>query len=139
VGSVIAVRKGHPLSGEHSLQGLQDADWLTLDPLSDVHSPFHLLFTCAGLPLPSRVVECTSMNLALELCWKSDALLLLSAESVRSPLILQTMDFIEVSEPLPDRPVSLVSRDRHTLTWAAERLHGRLLEGLQQVHLQVPL
>ena len=74
------------------------------------------------------------MNLALELCWKSDALLLLSAESLRHSVILQTIDFISVDEPLPDRMVSLVTRDRHTLTWAAERLHSRLLAGLQGRH-----
>ncbi len=134
VPSVIGARKGHPLRGARTLRELQQADWLTLDPLSDVHSPFPMLFASAGLELPQRVVECTSMSLALDLCWKSDALLLLSAESLRNALILQTIDFITIDEPLPDRMVSLVTRDRHTLTWAAERLHGRLLDGLQQVH-----
>lgn len=134
VPSVIGARKGHALRGSRSLRELQQADWLTLDPLSDFHSPFPLLFASAGLELPQRVVECTSMSLALDLCWKSDALLLLSAESLRNALILQTIDFITIDEPLPDRMVSLVTRDRHTLTWAAERLHSRLLDGLQQVH-----
>jgi DNA-binding transcriptional LysR family regulator len=136
VPSVIGARKGHPLRGSRSLRELQQADWLTLDPLSDFHSPFPMLFAGAGLELPQSVVECTSMSLALDLCWKSDALLLLSAESLRNALILQTIDFIHIDEPLPDRMVSLVARDRHTLTWAAERLHGRLLDGLRQVHGQ---
>ncbi|CAJ0803506.1 HTH-type transcriptional regulator TsaR [Ralstonia psammae] len=134
VPSVIGARKEHPLRGSRSLRELQQADWLTLDPLSDIHAPFSRLFANAGLELPGRVVECTSMNLALELCWKSDALLLLSAESLRHSVILQTIDFISVDEPLPDRMVSLVTRDRHTLTWAAERLHSRLLAGLQGRH-----
>ncbi len=136
VPSVIGARKGHPLRGSRALRELQQADWLTLDPLSDFHSPFPMLFAGAGLEQPQRVVECTSMSLALDLCWKSDALLLLSAESLRSALILQTIDFITIDESLPDRMVSLVTRDRHTLTWAAERLHSRLLDGLQQVHGQ---
>jgi len=131
VPSAIAVRKGHPLRGARSLRALQQADWLTLDPLADFHSPFHLLFAGAGLELPDRVVECTSMTLAMELCWQSDTLLLLSTESMRKPLIVQTIDFLSIEEPVPERMVSLVTRDRHTLTWAAERLYGRLLEAMR--------
>lgn len=134
VPSVIAVHKDHPLRDARSLHALRDADWLTLDPLVDLHSPFHQLFAGAGLEPPERVMECTSMSLALELCWKSDALLLLSAESFRKPVIVDTMEYIAIREAVPERMVSLVTRDRHTLTWAAERLFGRLLDGLTDVH-----
>ena len=42
------------------------------------------------------------------------------------------MDFIDVDETMPDRTIALVSRDRHTLTWAAARLHDALLDALRQ-------
>lgn len=131
VPTLIAGRKGHPLRGATALTDLVDADWMVLDPLSDPHTPFHQLFAANGLDLPARVVECNSMTLALEMSRLGDALLLLSEESRRSRFLLQTMDFIEIGEPVPDRTISLVTRDRHTLTLAASRLHDELLAALR--------
>ncbi|EHP38147.1 LysR family transcriptional regulator [Cupriavidus basilensis OR16] len=59
-----------------------------------------------------------------------DTLILLSSESLGSKYITERMDFIEVAEPVPDRIVSLVTRDRHVLTWAAARLHDAVLQAL---------
>lgn len=131
VPTLIAGRKGHALAGARSLAALQQADWLVLDPLADPHAPFHALFATNGLDLPPRVVECTSMTLALEMSRTGDVLLLLSEESRRSRYLVDTMDFIEIAEPVPDRIISLVSRDRHTLTLAAARLHDALLAALR--------
>lgn len=132
VPTLIAGRRGHPLRGATSLGQLVAADWMVLDPLSDPHTPFHQLFAVNGLELPARVVECNSMTLALEMSRLGDALLLLSEESRRSRFLVQTMDFIEIAEPMPDRTISLVTRDRHTLTLAASRLHDALLVALRE-------
>ncbi|MDF3838013.1 LysR substrate-binding domain-containing protein [Cupriavidus basilensis] len=128
--TIIAARRGHPLRAARSVRALQQADWLAADPLSDTASPFHQLFAGNGLDSPTRVIECSSMGLALELCWQVDTLVLLSSESRASRIITETMDFIDVAEPVPDRIVSLVTRDRHVLTWAAARLHDALLQAL---------
>ncbi|MGO4811048.1 LysR substrate-binding domain-containing protein [Cupriavidus sp. 2MCAB6] len=128
--TIIAGRRGHPLRAARSVRLLQQADWLVLDPLSDTSSPFHQLFAGNGLAPPARVIECTSMGLALELCWKADTLILLSSESRGSKFVTDNMDFIEVEEPVPERAISLVTRDRHVLTWAAARLHDAMLEAL---------
>lgn len=130
--TLIAARRGHPLAAARSVRELLDADWLTLDPLADEQSPFHALFAARGLAVPARVIECTSMSLAFELCWRSDTLVLLSGESRRSPFITQTMTFLEVQEPVPDRAISLLTRDRHVLTRAAARLYDALLQGLRE-------
>lgn len=132
VPTLIAGRKDHPLRNTRSLGALLEAEWLVLDPLSDTGTPFHQLFDINGMTLPSRVVECTSMTLALEMCRQSDLLVLLSEESRRSRYLVETMDFIDVDETMPDRTIALVSRDRHTLTWAAARLHDALLDALRQ-------
>lgn len=131
VPTLIAGRKGHALRQASSLQSLLQTDWMVLDPLADPHTPFHQLFVANGLALPSRVVECTSMTLALELCRLDDVLLLLSEESRHSRYLQQTMDFLDIAEPVPERIISLVSRDRHTLTWAAARLHDALVDALR--------
>ncbi|WP_137924370.1 LysR substrate-binding domain-containing protein [Cupriavidus sp. 2SB] len=131
VPTLIGGRKGHALRAVRSLRDLLDADWMVLDPLGDPHSPLHRLFTENGLPLPERVVECNSMTLALEMSRLDDTLLLLSEESRRSRFLVETMDFLDVVEPMPDRTISLVARDRHTLTFAASRLHDALLTALR--------
>ncbi|MWL91464.1 LysR substrate-binding domain-containing protein [Cupriavidus sp. SW-Y-13] len=131
VPTVIAGRKGHALRGATSLDELLDADWMVLDPLSDPQTPLHQLFSANGLPLPARVVECNSMTLALEMSRLDDMLLLLSEESRRSRFLLDTMEFLAIAEPVPDRTISLVVRDRHTLTLAASRLHDALLAALR--------
>lgn len=128
--TVIGARRGHALRAARSVRVLQQADWLALDPLSDASSPFHQLFAGNGLAVPTRVIECTSMGLALDLCWQVDTLILLSSESLGSKYITERMDFIEIGEPVPDRIISLVTRDRHVLTWAAARLHDAVLQAL---------
>nr|WP_315595341.1 LysR substrate-binding domain-containing protein [uncultured Cupriavidus sp.] len=131
VPTLIAGRRGHPLRGATSLSALQQADWMVLDPLADPSTPFHQLFSANGLELPERVVECNSMTLALEMSRLGDILLLLSEESRRSRFLVETMDFLDIVEPVPDRIISLVSRDRHTMTVAAARLHDELLAALR--------
>jgi DNA-binding transcriptional LysR family regulator len=131
VPTLIAGRKGHALRGARSLRELLDADWMVLDPLADSQSPLHQLFTANDLPMPARVVECNSMTLALEMSRLDDILLLLSEESRRSRFLIETMDFIDVVEVAPRRTISLVARDRHTLTLAASRLHDALLAALR--------
>jgi len=136
--TLIGVRKGHPLRGHQPLRALQQEEWLAPDALADEHSPLYRLFADAGLAPPERVVECNSMTLLLELCWKSDALLLLSSESTRSPTIRQTIEFIETDQPMPERVISLLTRDRHVLTALGARLYDALAQALRQAYPERP-
>ncbi len=129
--TLVAARKGHPLRAERSLAALSDAEWIVLDPLADASTPFVQVFTDNGLPLPARVIECSSMSLALAMCSQMDTLILLSAESTSSRFMRETMDFLELDECLPARAISLVTRDRHTLPGSAERLHDAIADALR--------
>ncbi|CAG9201686.1 LysR family transcriptional regulator [Paraburkholderia tropica] len=129
--TLVAARKGHPLSGERSLAALREAEWIVLDPLADASTPFVHLFADHGLAVPARVIECSSMSLALAMCSQMDTLILLSAESTSSRFMRETMDFFELDEPLPARVISLVTRDRHTLPGSAERLHDAIAAALR--------
>lgn len=127
--SVIAARPEHPLRHARSLRVLQQADWISLDPLPDRLSSFSRLFSDSGLDLPLRVTECASIHLALELCWRADVLLVLSSESMRSELLTRRVTFLDIAEPLPAQPICLVRHNHHVLTGPAERLHNAVLQG----------
>jgi len=130
VPSVIVVRKGHPLRAARSVHALQHSGWLSLDPLHDTSAPLHELFASCGLPLPVRTIECTSMTLAMDLTLELDALIVLSAELFRRGAMAAQLDamvaIVPVAEPVPPRRISLITRDRGVLTWAAARLHDAL-------------
>ncbi|MBN3854901.1 LysR family transcriptional regulator [Paraburkholderia sp. Ac-20340] len=129
--TLVAARKGHPLRAERSLQALHEADWLVLDPLSDPNTPFVQLFARHGIEQPSHVIECSSMSLALAMCSQLDTLILLSAESTSSRFMRDTMDFLELDESMPERVISLVTRDRHTLPESAARLYVSIVDALR--------
>ncbi|KVN41145.1 LysR family transcriptional regulator [Burkholderia pyrrocinia] len=126
--TLVAARKGHPL---RTLHALCDVDWLVLDPLADPSTPFVQLFANHGIEMPARVIECSSMTLALALCLQMDTLILLSSESMNSRFLRDTMDFLALNEPMPERTISLVARDRHTLPASAARLHDAIADALR--------
>jgi DNA-binding transcriptional LysR family regulator len=137
--TLVAARKGYPLRAERSLQALNEADWLVLDPLNDPNTPFVQLFARHGVQQPSRVIECSSMSLALAMCSQLDTLILLSSESASSRFMRDTMDFFELDEPMPERVISLVTRDRHTLPVSAARLYVSIADALRDYNPLSPL
>jgi DNA-binding transcriptional LysR family regulator len=118
---------------------LLDAEWIVLDPLADASTPFVQLFADHNLALPARVIECSSMSLALAMCSQMDTLILLSSESTSSRFMRETMDFLDLDDPLPARVISLVTRDRHTLPGSAERLHDAIADALRDYDPTRPL
>jgi DNA-binding transcriptional LysR family regulator len=129
--TLVAARKGHPLREQRSLSALHNAEWIVLDPLSDPSTPFVQLFARHGMALPTRVIECSSMSLALSMCSQMDTLILLSAESTSSRFMRETMHFLDLDTPMPERVISLVTRDRHTLPGSAGRLHDAIADALR--------
>ncbi|MGZ2749217.1 LysR family transcriptional regulator [Burkholderia stagnalis] len=129
--TLVAARKGHPLRAVRTLHALCDVDWLVLDPLADPGTPFTQLFANHGIEMPARVIECSSMTLALALCLQMDTLILLSSESMNSRFLRDTMDFLALDESMPERTISLVARDRHTLPASAARLHDAIADALR--------
>lgn len=131
--SVIAGRRDHPLREARSLHDLIDVEWITLDPLSDRASSFSRLFSDNGLPLPSRVMECSVISIASELCLRSDALLVVSGEARRSRMVTDRMTLLSIADPLPEQAISLIRHHRHVLTEPAEQLHEAIRTGFAQV------
>jgi len=138
VPTVITVRKGHPLRNARSVGVLQHAPWIAMDPLSDGSAPLNQLFAESGLPLPSRTIECTSMSMALDLATSLDAVILLSAEAFRRDLVAGALQALAVTERVPPRQISLVTRDRGVLTRAAARLHDAMQVALARAYPSTP-
>jgi molybdate transport repressor ModE-like protein len=130
--SVIAARRDHPLRAAETLIDLQRAEWLTCDPLSDTTSSFCRLFSGNELALPLRVIECTSVLLALELCVRSDKLLVLSTESLASPVVTEKITYININETLPEQSIHLVRHRRQVLSRPAEILAQEILSGFRE-------
>lgn len=132
---VVVARKDHPLRNVQSLRQLQQADWISVDPLGDAHSQFNQLFEGNGLARPLKVFECTAMNLAINLLIETDALMILSQASLGHDLVgLRNMPEllrkVEISEPVPDYFVALACVNRSYLTRSASQLFDMLKQRL---------
>lgn len=132
--SVIAVRKTHPLRHANSLRALLQAEWLSLDPLNDPNSYFNQLFSNCNLPVPARVIECTSMSLAQRLVFDSDLAIILNEQSFADEQINQHLQIVRVAETVPDSFVSLACIEHTLLTRIASQLFERLQERFDEVY-----
>lgn len=133
---VVVVRKDHPLRHVKSLRQLQQATWISVDPLSDAQSQFNQLFQSSALARPRQVIECTAMNLAVKMLIDSDAVMPISEPALGHDLVgLSDMSkhfhTVQVQEPIPDYFINLVCINRSYLTTTASLLHGLLRQSLE--------
>lgn len=133
---VVVVRKDHPLRHVKSLRQLQQATWISVDPLSDAQSQFNQLFQGSALARPRQVIECTAMNLAVKMLIDSDAVMPISEPALGHDLVgLSDMSkhfhTVQVQEPIPDYFINLVCINRSYLTTTASLLHGLLRQSLE--------
>lgn len=128
---VVVVRKNHPLHNVKSLRLLQQAQWVSVDPLSDAQSQFNQLFEGSALTRPRRVFECTAMNLAIKLLIESDVVMTVSEAALGHDLVglsdmSRYLHKIEIQEPVPDYFINLVCVNRNYLTKTADQLFSML-------------
>ncbi|MBD8622382.1 LysR family transcriptional regulator [Pseudomonas sp. CFBP 13727] len=127
----VAVRKDHPLRHVRSLRLLQHAQWISVDPVADSQSQFNQLFAGSALGRPSKVFECTAMNLALKMLIESDAVMVVS-ESALGPCWAGMTDManylhtLGLQEAVPDFSVNVVCVNQAYLTRTASLLFGQL-------------
>ncbi len=120
--TVIGVRPGHPALRERRLADLLHYEWLTLDPLDDEWSPFVQCFRRAGLPLPQRVVQCSSIILYTTLARRGDAIGVWSETAFHHPRFIDLMTPLALDDTLPERTVYLLCRDLELMTRTARLL-----------------
>lgn len=123
---LVVCRKSHPLRNARSLRHLLQANWVSLDAVTDQSSQFYQMFEQNQMQLPSRVTECSSVVLALHLLHHSDALMTLSEAGLDNILTQGlSVDLVQVrvDESIPEYPIYLVCTDRHSLTTSARDLY----------------
>lgn len=117
---VVLGRKGHPLAHAASVSELADAEWMTASSTPRAQEELLPLLAKYGLPPPKVVFEAQSALSFLTTMTSSDLLMLLPIQWAQVPLFRDSLQRIEIVEPLPAQAISIVQRTRLPLTPAAE-------------------
>ncbi|WP_342246211.1 LysR family transcriptional regulator [Pseudomonas sp. OTU5201] len=122
---VVVCSADNPLRHSRSLRQLQYASWLSLDEIDDRSSQFYQMFEVNDIHAPQRIIECSSVMLALRLLRRGEAFMTLSKLGLANvmPSALNTdLVQVKVEEIIPEYPIYLVCIDRHSLTSPARDL-----------------
>lgn len=131
--TVLAVRKGHPLSGARSLQELLGQEWLLQDSLEQ--SRVGLMFEHYRLEPPQRIIECASVVLFSELALNTDAVSYWSQRLLeRVHQLGQALEVLDLAEQVPPMNISLVCRDQELMTREAQALADELVYAYKSPH-----
>ena len=117
---IIVGRKGHPLVQAKSLRDLVNAEWISTSITHVAEDELGPLFESNGLPPPKLVMQAHSALTFLVTLVYSDLLMMLPVQWIKSPLLRDLIQIIEVQEKLPAPSISLVRRSGLQLTPAAE-------------------
>jgi DNA-binding transcriptional LysR family regulator len=117
---VILGRKGHPLAHARSLRDLIDAQWLSTSVFVKAEDELGPLFAEHGLPAPRLVVQGHSALTMLVTIGYTDLLGMLPVQWTEFPLTRDSLQRIDVVEPLPAPPICIVRRAGLPLTPAGE-------------------
>lgn len=119
----IVGRKGHPLIGTTSLEGLRGARWIrpSFSYRRD-ESDFEAMFERAGLPPPEIVVHTRSIMMTLLALANSDLLTILPVQWLDFSLTSEPVETIPLLDGLQAAPVCIIWRGDLPLTPLAERL-----------------
>jgi LysR family transcriptional regulator of gallate degradation len=126
----IIVRRDHPIATlpHPTPEALAQLDWIVAAPGAPARQQFERLFTHAGLPIPTRLIECGSLIATRALVLGSDRAVLLSERQVGHEIATQHL----IALPLPlkgsERPIGTTTR----LGWKPTRLQTMFLQRLRQ-------
>ncbi|WP_369987131.1 LysR family transcriptional regulator [Pseudomonas xanthosomatis] len=125
-GTVLAVRQGHPQAGARRLEALMDEEWLVPDSL-DI-SLAGVMFRNNGLPMPQRVIECSSLMLYAEMAMTLGAVSFWSQRTFVESMQARNMQALDLVDPIPSTDISLVYRPSALMTPPAQILVDDLLD-----------
>jgi LysR family transcriptional regulator of gallate degradation len=108
----IIVRAEHPLLARKrvTVSGLSKYPWIVPRADTPLRANFNRMFTSAGLPVPTRAIECNSLIAARALLLESDRIMLLSAHQIHYELAAGLL--VALPHPAGDveRPIGLTMR-----------------------------
>jgi LysR family transcriptional regulator, regulator for genes of the gallate degradation pathway len=108
----IIVRAEHPLVARKrvTVAALSRYPWIVPRADTPLRAHFNRMFTSAGLPVPTRAIECNSLIAARALLLESDRIMLLSAHQIHYELAAGLL--VTLPHPAGDveRPIGLTMR-----------------------------
>lgn len=129
----ISARCGHPLENASSLGELRDALWIT--SASGSQTVFQDFFLQNGLQPPERVLECSSLTMALDAMVGLDALAMGPRMNALMSASLRTqIRPLQIEQALPARPILMISVNRELLPPSTRLLFELILRSLRDSH-----
>lgn len=108
----IVVRNLHPLLGSVAPEpaALAELEWIAPWKNTPARNLFTAFFVRNGVPVPKRIIECSSLVVTRALLQDSDRAALLSPSQIRNDIA--TMQLAILGDPLPEtnRPIGLTVR-----------------------------
>jgi LysR family transcriptional regulator of gallate degradation len=127
----IIMRAGHPLARRKRvpIAALAKYPWVAPRPTSPLRKHFNELFSAAGVPVPTRTIDCNSLAAARALLLESDRLMLLSAHQIHYDLKAGLLSALPHPGGKVTRSIGLTVRK----DWRPTPTQARLLELLRQL------
>lgn len=108
----IVVRTGHPLLKSRALSpaNLVKLEWIAPHALTPAGAHFSSFFRRHGLPLPHRIIECSSFITTRDLLVRSDRAALLSASQIHYEMLAGELEIAVAKVPGTERPIGVCTR-----------------------------
>jgi LysR family transcriptional regulator of abg operon len=116
----ILCRKGHPLARAKSLLELAGAEWLTTSISYSAEDELSDLFTRHRLPMPRLALRSQSALTLIVTLASSNLLAMVPVQWAAFPFTVDALVSIDIAEPLPERPISIIRRADFPLTPASQ-------------------
>lgn len=132
----LIVRAGHPLTQRRRLRvaDLVGHTWVLPPAESILRERINAMFLQAGLPLPSRIVETSSVPLTTNLLRRSDMLVALPEEVVRPYCDAGMLQLLAIDLDVQMDSFGIVTRRGHALSPHATQALQALREAAQSVY-----
>jgi DNA-binding transcriptional LysR family regulator len=127
----IIVRPRHPIlqGAPPDATSLARFDWVVPREGTPARSHFAAFFETAGVPVPTRVIECSSLVATRGLLIQSDRLALLSKAQVRYEVAANLLAVLPAPLPGTNRPIGITTRR----DWQATKTQAAFLAILRRV------
>jgi DNA-binding transcriptional LysR family regulator len=127
----VVVRAGHPALKSRGLDAarLAKVEWIAPPPLTPAGANFAAFFRRHGLPLPRRIIECSSFITTRDLLVRSDRAALLSASQIDDETLAGELAIAVAEVPDTERPIGVCTRS----DWSPTRMQSRFLALIREI------
>lgn len=127
----IVVRAGHPLLKSRTLDAakLMKLEWIAPPTLTPAGAHFAAFLRRRGLPLPKRIIECSSFITTRDLLVRGDRAALLSASQIDHEALAGELAIAVAELPGTERPIGVCTR----ADWSPTRMQSEFLALIRDI------